>query len=78
MGRLLAVGGRDEDKDDSATAAIYVNSEVTNSWDPVSNMPTARLLSLVAVLPTSEIITVCGSTFFVNIDKVEIASFSYS
>jgi hypothetical protein len=43
-------------------------------------MPTARYYSLVAVLPTDEMIVVGGSTVLLGFDtdKVEIANFSSS
>ena len=39
-GQLLAVGGCDED--DKATAAIHKYNQRTNTWDHISDMPTAR------------------------------------
>ena len=60
-GELLAVGGCD--KDYKATAAIHKYNPTTNSWDLISNMPTARWLCLVAVLPTNEIMAVGGWRF---------------
>ena len=74
-GQLLAVGGCD--KDDKATAAIHKYNPTTNSWDHISNMPTARYDSFVAVLPTNEIMVVGGwISFAINTDKVDIASIS--
>ena len=74
-GQLLAVGGCDEDF--KATAAIHKYNPTTNSWDHISNMPTARKCCLVAVLPTSEMMVAGGQlSADVNTDKVEIASFS--
>ena len=60
-GQLLAVGGCDEDG--KATAAIHKYNPTTNSWDHISNMPTARYRCLVAVLPTNEIMAVSGGGF---------------
>ena len=68
-GELLAVGGCD--KDDKPTAAIHKYNPIINSWDLISNMPTARFLNLVAVLPTNEMMVVGGEDKV----KVEIANF---
>ena len=53
-GELLAVGGCDEDWKPSS--AIHKYNPTTNSWDLISNMPTARWCSLVAVLQTNEMV----------------------
>ena len=71
-GELLAVGGCD--KDYKPTAAIHKYNPTTNSWDLISNMPTARYRSLVAVLPTNEIKVIGGR----DQDTVEIASIIYT
>ena len=75
-GELVAAGGVDaKDKD---TAAVHKYDPATDSWDIISNMPTARSCSLVAVLPTNKIMVVGGypvqrgSTNY--IDKIEIAN----
>ena len=71
-GQLLAVGGCDEDF--KATAAIHKYNPITNSWDHISNMTTARYRCLVAVLPTNEMMVVGGDIFpSRDTDKVEIA-----
>ena len=57
-GQLLAVGGRDID--DKVTAAIHKYNQRTNTWDHISDMPTARYGCLVAVLPTNEMMVVGG------------------
>ena len=76
-GQLLAVGGCDEDH--KATAAIHKYNPTTNSWDHISNKPTARYLSLVAVLPTNEMMVVGGGISGITYtDKVDIASISIS
>ena len=73
-GELLAVGGHD--KDDNPSAAIHKYDPTTNSWDLISNMPTARYDCLVAVLPTNEMIVVGGKINIVTAsDKVEVAKF---
>ena len=76
-GELLAVGGCD--KDYKPKAVIHKYNPTTNSWDRISNMPTARFYSLVAVLPTNEMMVV-GGTIKVGqyIDNVEVASFNLS
>jgi N-acetylneuraminic acid mutarotase len=70
-GELLAVGGCD--KDETPSSAIHKYNPTTNSWDLISNMPTARYDCLVAVLPTNEVMVVGGSTVYFSIDKIEIA-----
>ena len=73
-GQLLAVGGCDENF--KATAAIYKYNPTTNSWDHISDMPTARYRCLVAVLPTNETMAVGGWIPRARYtDKVEIADF---
>ena len=75
-GQLLAVGGCDEDR--KATAAIHKYNQTTNTWDHISDMPTARYLCLVAVLPTNEMMVVGGVVSLgSNTDKVEIATCSF-
>ena len=75
-GELLAVGGCDEG--DNPTTAIQKYNQKTNSWDPISNMQTARYRSLVAVLPTDEMMVVGGYTeSLMRLEKVEIAKFLY-
>ena len=72
-GQLLAVGGCDEGR--KATAAIYKYNQRTNTWDHISDMPTARYFCLVAVLPTNEMMVVCGRSIDGrDTDNVEIAS----
>ena len=57
-GELLVVGGCDKDRKPSS--AIHKYSPTTNSWGLISNMPTAGYLSIVAVLPTNEMMVVGG------------------
>ena len=75
-GELLAVGGRDED--DKPSSAIHKYNPTTNSWDLISNMPTARFLSLVAVIPTNEMMVVGGSIGRMIHDVIDITDFSQS
>ena len=75
-GVLLAVGGCD--KDDKPSAAIHKYSPTTNSWDLISNMPTARYFSFVAVLPTNEMMVVGGcDVSYGTFKTVEIANINY-
>ena len=66
-GELVAVGG--EDAESKTTSAIHKYNPASDSWDIISNMPTARAYCLVAVLPPKEVMVLGGYT-----DKVEIAS----
>ena len=76
-GQLLAVGGCEEGH--KVTAAIHKYNPTTNSWDHISNMPTARDYCLVAVLPTNEMMAVGGRiSYMLNTDKVDIASINIS
>ena len=78
-GELLAIGGCD--KDDKPSSVIHKYNSTTNSWDLISNMPTARWLSLVAVLPTNEMMVVGGSIgamWYDDSDIIEITNFSQS
>ena len=76
-GELLAVGGCDEDM--KPTSAIHKYNPTTNSWDPISNMPTARYNSLAAmmVLPAGREMIIIGGDIHWNcaLAKNEIASF---
>ena len=75
-GELVAVGG--EDRVHKITAAVYKYNPTTDSWEIISNMPTARCNSLVAVLPINELIVVGGYTNTTarldRTDIIEIAS----
>ena len=59
-GELLAVRGYD--KDDKPSGAVHKYNPTTNynSWNLTSNMQAARWQSLIAVLPTNEMIVVGG------------------
>ena len=74
-GELVAVGGVDEGY--KSTAAVHKYNPTTNSWDLISNMPTAQHQCLVAVLQTNQMIVVGGITrhFSVITNKHEIASY---
>ena len=72
-GELLAFGGCD--KDCNPLSVIHKYNTTSNSWDLISNMPTARYRSLVAVPPTNEMIIVGGSTdSYTDIHATEIAN----
>ena len=73
-GELVAIGGLDaEGKNRSA---IHQYNPTTDSWDIISNMPTARYRCLVAVLSTNEMMMVGGNIWrFLSTDKVEMATF---
>ena len=73
-GELLVVSGCDETH--KATPAIHKYTPATNSWYHITNLPTARWQSLVAVLPSSELMVVGGRMErFKDVDNVEIATF---
>ena len=57
-GELLIVGGGDESF--KPLSAIHKYNPTFNSWDLTSIMPTARWISLVAILPTNEMMVVGG------------------
>ena len=77
-GELLAVGGCD--KDYKPSSAIHKYNPTTNSWDLISNMPTARWISLVVVLQNNEMMVVggCIKNYVVGNNKIEIANFNLS
>ena len=75
MGELLVFGGRGSDS--SLTAAIHRYNRMTNSWEVVGYMPTARWYSIVVTLPTYEIMIVGGSIGpGYNTGIVELGSFT--
>ena len=57
-GHVLAIGGRN--LHDAPTGAIHSYNKSTNSWSVIGEMPTPRSLTLVAVLPSNELIAVGG------------------
>ena len=72
-GQLLAVGGIDSDK--NPTTAVYLYNQVTNSWNVISHMTTARMNCYAAVLPDNQLMIVGGGTKIVDkwtdLDSVE-------
>ena len=72
-GQLLAVGGCDEGN--KSKTAIHKYNQRTNTWEHISDMPTARRWCVVAVLPTNEMMAVGGWVSSGSYtDKVEIAN----
>ena len=59
-GQLLAVGG--EDSNHKPTAAVYMYSHSTNSWNVISHMAIARRACFAAVLPNDQLMVVGGET----------------
>ena len=73
-GELVAVGGR-RYAERKIIDSIHKYNPTTDSWDIISNMPTARDNCLVAVLPTNEMMVVGGyANISIRTNKVEIAS----
>ena len=71
-GALVAIGGMDTGS--KPTTAVHKYNPTTNSWDVISNMPTACHHCLVVVLPTNDVMVACGDTGVNNFtDKIEIA-----
>ena len=71
-GQLLAVGGCESDGNESNN--IYSYNTKHNSWEVISQIPTARCQCLVAVLPNNELMVVGGIIENYITDKVEIAT----
>ena len=69
-GALLAVGGCSEGG--KAKSKIHKYNGKTNSWDLISNMPTARYNSLIVTLPNNEMMVLGGTAHRYNTRKVEI------
>ena len=70
-GELVAVGGWDTAKEKN-TSAVYKYNMINESWDVITNMPTARDTCLVAVLPTNEMIVVGGMGGYDIVEKANI------
>ena len=77
-GKLVAVGG--VHTKDKITLSVHKYNPTTDSWDidSISNMPTARRLCLVAVLPTNEVMVVGGFTSGSTTNIVEIIATTIS
>ncbi len=73
-GELLAIGGLVDNG--KRTAAVHKYNPMANSWELISNMPNAKYHSLVAVLPTNEMIVGGGKgELQLDLSEVEIAIF---
>ena len=70
--KLLAVGGRGSDNEDSNN--IYAYSTETNSWEVISYMTTPRRNCLVTVVPGNKLMVVGGETGLSLRDNVEFAT----
>ena len=68
-GQLLAIGGRDEASED--TSAIVAYNPTSDSWQDMGHMTTPRYRTLVALLPSNELIVAGGYGGFT---KVEIGN----
>ena len=68
-GQLLAIGGRDEHGKD--TSAVVAYDATSDSWQDMGHMATPRYLTLVAVLPSNQLIAAGGVGGFT---KVEIGN----
>ena len=78
-GELVAVGGVDAVY--VTTSAVHKYNPTTDSWDIISNMPTARYDCFVTVLPTNEMMVVGGYTsnsLLNDTGIVEITSIQYT
>ena len=71
-GQLLAIGGKY--RHGTYTNAIYSHNPVTNFWELITCLPTARYNCLAAVLPGNKLMVVGGETNTGLIDIAEIAS----
>jgi hypothetical protein len=59
-GNLLAIGGDETPRRGAATKEIYMYSPSTNSWIYVSDLPSPRSDSLVAILSPTEVLVIGG------------------
>ena len=74
-GQLLAIGG--ESDRDASTATVHKYDRLSNSWEVISHMPTARSHCLVTVFPSNKLMVVGGHTVEPgahNTSAVEIAA----
>ena len=68
-GQLLAIGGQDEHLED--TSAIVAYDPTSDSWRDMGHMATPRRFTLVAVLPSNQLIAAGGIG---GLTKVEIGN----
>ena len=74
-GQVLAIGGSDQKYGcGTPTEVIHRYNKSTNSWSAIGEMPTPRSDTLVAVLPSNELIAVGGQDETGFCDITEIAS----
>ena len=60
-GHILTIGGiNDNENRDTPAGAICCYDDSTNSWSVIGEMPTPRYCTLVAVLPSNELVVVGG------------------
>ena len=59
-GNLLAIGGQERSKGGADKKKVYVYSPSTNSWVYISDLPAPRSCTIVAVLPSTEILVIGG------------------
>lgn len=72
-GQLLAVGGLEEDN--NPTSIVHKYNSVSNSWEVIGHMETARYWPLVAVLPSNKVMVGGGNVCLTEqTDAVEIGS----
>ena len=77
-GKILAIGGSANKKfGGTPTGAIHYYDRSTNSWSAIGEMPTPRSHTLVAVLPSNELIAVGGvdrTGMLCNITEIAICA----
>ena len=59
-GNLLAIGGKETSKGGADKKEVYTYSPSTNSWIYISDLPTLRANTTVAVLSSTEILVIGG------------------
>jgi N-acetylneuraminic acid mutarotase len=59
-GNLLAIGGRETSEGGATKKEVYMYSPSTNSWIYISDLPTPRSATAVAVLSSTEILVIGG------------------
>ena len=59
-GRVLAIGGIDQLLGNTPIGVIHCYNKSTNSWSVIGEMPTPRYDTLLAVLPSNELIMIGG------------------
>ena len=59
-GNLLAIGGEESSRGGADMKEIYMYSPSTNSWIHISDLPSPRSITTVAVLSSTEILVVGG------------------